>query len=356
MLCMALVFCMVVIGGLTRLTESGLSIVEWKLFSGILPPLTHESWEAEFTAYQASPEFRIENQGMSLGDFQGIFWLEYLHRLLGRLIGMVVLIPLVFIWFSPNVARWFRWRMSLVALLVGLQGTVGWYMVKSGLVDVPWVSPYRLALHLGLAVSLFGLLVATWLRLDESIPQRMMASPTSRTLMRLSKVALLVLFLQILFGAFVAGLDAGFTYNTFPLMDGDFFPPSMWQLSPLPRNLFENIATVQFIHRWWAFIATAFVLLTAFCVWRQTTLRSLRYLCVSLSVTVIAQVVLGITTLLMVVPTSYAAAHQALAVVLFGQLLALCYYLQSSQESDSSSLDKPTDAYLPPYAPPSHVH
>ncbi|MBY0354367.1 MAG: COX15/CtaA family protein [Rickettsiales bacterium] len=321
--CLLLVFCMIVIGGLTRLTESGLSIVQWKLLSGVLPPLSTEAWDAEFAAYQTTPEYALENATMKLADFKGIFWLEYLHRLLGRLIGLCTLIPLGFLLMQRHSPRWLRVRMTVITLLIGMQGTVGWYMVKSGLIDVPWVSPYRLALHLSLAVTIFGLLLVTLLRLSAA------AAPSSKAiaaqLRPFCRLSLAVLFIQIILGAFVAGLDAGFTYNTFPLMDGDFVPETLWQLSPWPRNLFENIATVQFLHRWWAFVVTAILLLTAWRIFILPTSREQRCLAIAMVCTVALQVALGIATLIMVVPTGLATLHQAMAVVLFAWVVWLNY-------------------------------
>ena len=329
--CLFLVFCMVVIGGLTRLTESGLSIVEWKLVSGILPPLTQEGWEAEFAAYRATPEYQKENAGMNLSEFKGIFWLEYLHRLLGRAIGLAVLLPLALLWLRRAGEPWLRRRMTLIAVTIGLQGTVGWYMVKSGLIDVPWVSPYRLALHLSLAVSIFGMLLVTWLRLSPVIPAKagiQTILPLDSSLRwndRFTLLTLTALFLQIILGAFVAGLDAGFTYNTFPLMDGDFIPAEMLALEPSLRHYLENIAAVQFLHRWWAFAVTALVLAAAWRGFVQASSSEIRRVAVTMAALVVAQVALGILTLLWVVPTGLATLHQAVAVLLFGAALWLAY-------------------------------
>jgi cytochrome c oxidase assembly protein subunit 15 len=314
---------MVIVGGLTRLTESGLSIVEWKLLSGTLPPLTQDGWEREFAAYRTTPEYLHKNYGMNLAQFQGIFWLEYLHRLLGRVIGLAVLLPLALVWLRRLGPEWFRRRMTVVAILVGLQGTVGWYMVKSGLVDVPWVSPYRLALHLGLAVSLFGLLTLTALRLRDGV----LRAPFSRGLPRQASLTSLALFSQIILGAFVAGLDAGMTYNTFPLMDGDFIPAEMRALEPSLRHYLENIASVQFLHRWWAFAVAALVIVLAVRVWQSAADATTRRLALALCGGVASQITLGIFTLLWVVPIGPAALHQAVAVALFGLCVWLNYRL-----------------------------
>lgn len=337
LVCLGLVFCMVVIGGLTRLTESGLSIVEWKLLSGTLPPLTQAGWEEEFAAYQTSPEYLHKNHGMTLPQFKGIFWLEYLHRLLGRVIGLAFILPLLLLWMrraaSPLVPAWFRGRMTFIAALVGLQGAVGWYMVKSGLVDVPWVSPYRLALHLSLATTIFSLLLLTFLRLRPAP-----ATPrTPASLHRLSRLTVAVLFLQIVLGAFVAGLDAGMTYNTFPLMDGDFIPAEMIALEPSLRHYLENIAAVQFLHRWWAFAVTALVLLLAGrVITHASTSREQRTLAGLMVAGVLAQVTLGIATLLLVVPVGLAALHQAVAILLLGLVLWLSDSLSHTKSREMS--------------------
>ncbi|MFO1241778.1 MAG: COX15/CtaA family protein [Rickettsiales bacterium] len=334
-----LVFSMVVIGGLTRLTESGLSIVEWKLVSGILPPLTEESWQREFDAYRQSPQYEKVNKGMTVSDFKNIFWLEYLHRLLGRSIGLVALLPLI--WLSAKRKtifhydkrndelndhplfqdhRWLLGRMWLVALLIGLQGALGWYMVKSGLIDVPWVSPYRLAAHLGLAVTILLLLVNSLLRLSSiTALQRSIAAQ------RFSIAVVAVVFVQIILGAFVAGLDAGLTYNTFPLMDGDFIPSGLWQMDPAWRNIFENVTTVNFFHRWFAFVAGGFVLSQSFWIIKTTPSSFLVKCAYASAGLVILQIVLGISTLLLVVPVHLATLHQAVAALLLISVNSIAY-------------------------------
>lgn len=326
---------MVVIGGLTRLTESGLSIVEWKLVSGILPPLTEESWQKEFEAYQASPQYQKVNKGMTVSDFKNIFWLEYLHRLLGRTIGLVALLPLFLLTLNRKqyftvmpakagiqpVDNWLLPRMWVIALLIGLQGAIGWYMVRSGLIDVPWVSPYRLALHLGLAFGLLGLLTVTFLRL-QSIP---IPSKPTHAQSRLSLGVSSLVFIQILLGAFVAGLDAGLTYNTFPLMDGDVVPSGLWLIEPAWRNIFENVTMVNFLHRWFAFIAAAGVFLQAAWLFKTSNSHFLKLACFISSGLVILQIVLGISTLLLVVPAHLAVIHQAMAALLFISVLVITY-------------------------------
>jgi heme a synthase len=321
-ICIVLILCMVVVGGLTRLTESGLSIVEWKLVTGTFPPLNEQAWEEEFRLYQATPEFIKEHHFMTLEDFKGIFWLEYLHRLLGRVIGLAFLLPLM--WFQARriLPKPFAMQMWGVFALVCLQGVVGWYMVKSGLVRDPWVSPYRLAFHLTLATVILAR--TYWLYLSYSSKRHSPLEGESKydsvlvggnatcvTPHNSATRALLVLaliFLQIAYGAFVAGLDAGLTYNTFPLMDGQFLPPDAWRMTPWFHNLFEHIPTVQFIHRWLAFG----VLAAIYWQWLQHYDRAALWVAGIATV----QVVLGVATLLSVVAIALASLHQFVAMLL----------------------------------------
>jgi heme a synthase len=301
LVCCTLVFVMVLLGGLTRLTESGLSIVEWKPVTGVLPPLSAAEWQAEFAKYQATPEYQKVNTGMSLAAFQRIWWMEYSHRLLGRLIGVVFLLP--FLWFLARgqVPAGYRGHLWLVFLLGGAQGAVGWYMVKSGLVDRPDVSQYRLAAHLGLALVIYLYMLRLALDLLWPVARRSGSAIAAW-------VVLALVFVQALIGALVAGLDAGLHYNTFPLMDGALVPPGLLLEQPWWLNLFENPITVQFTHRIGAYVVTVAVLW--FCWRSEHPLRG--WLLAALAL----QVALGIATLLLVVPLPLAWAHQAGAVLL----------------------------------------
>lgn len=326
--CIALVFCMVVVGGLTRLTESGLSIVKWKLVSGILPPLSHQAWEEEFTAYRTSPQYAQVNHGMSLPEFQHIFWLEYIHRLLGRLVGLTFAVPLAFFWLRRKLPPPMARKMLGLTALVGVQGVVGWYMVKSGLVDVPWVSPYRLAFHLGLAVILFCLLIhVLYSSQCFHLPHR--RSP----LFPLSLLTTGMVFAQILMGALVAGLDAGLTYNTWPLMDGALAPPGLFHLEPVWRNFFEYIPMVQFQHRWFAFAVLTIIIYQHFRV--MVTYKGSRIARASsgLLSLVIVQIMVGIATLLEVVPVALATLHQAVALGVIGFCVLVNHMLYCYPES-----------------------
>ncbi len=334
--CLTLVVLMVAIGGATRLTESGLSIVRWEPVSGTLPPLSEAAWREQFDAYRASPQYREVNAGMDLAGFKRIFFLEYVHRLLGRITGMVFILPLL--WFAARrrIPRWLGWRMAGLSLLVGAQGAAGWYMVASGLVDDPRVSPYRLALHLLLAMLLFGGLVLTVLRIGiergriignwnhERHTHSNLQTPASNHLFSLSLLTTFLLVLQMVLGALVAGLDAGLTYNSFPLMDGQWIPEGMGVLHPAWRNFFENIITVQFMHRVTAFIVAGAIVALCLSLWRT---RHFRPLAMALVCAVTVQTLLGIATLLLVVPLGLAMLHQLGAIGLLGLCLIANYVL-----------------------------
>jgi cytochrome c oxidase assembly protein subunit 15 len=307
-----MVFAMVVIGGVTRLTQSGLSIVEWQPILGTLPPIGDAAWEAAFAEYQKFPEYQKVNQGMTLDAFKSIFWVEYIHRLWGRLIGLVFAAPLVLFWIRGRLPRALRWPLVGIFALGGLQGALGWYMVKSGLIDRPDVSPYRLTAHLLLAVAIYGAVL--WIAFGLVAP-RGRGGPSRR----LGRWLLALVVLTIAAGGFVAGLDAGFAFNTFPLMDGKLVPDDYAALSPAWQNVFENISAVQFNHRWLA-IATL-VLAAAF--WRSLSGQAPAVRLAGQLVLAAAglQVTLGIATLLLIVPVPLAAAHQAGALVLFTAVL-----------------------------------
>ncbi|MCK9381428.1 MAG: COX15/CtaA family protein [Sulfuritalea sp.] len=317
--CCAMVFLTMVVGGVTRLTHSGLSIVEWKPLIGALPPLTHADWLELFAKYQQTPEFIQRNHDMTLDGFQFIFWWEWAHRLLGRSIGVVFFLP--YAWFLLRG----RLRGALAAkvfgffILGGLQGAMGWYMVKSGLVDDPRVSQYRLAAHLGLAFLLFGLM--GWTGLGMLQPRRAMGAvaPAPTFSMRLGTWLVVLVFIMVLSGALVAGIHAGLAYNTFPLMNGDFVPPEIFMIEPLWLNFFTNMATVQFDHRLIAWALMALIPWFSWRIWNETP--GARPAAVLLTLWLAVQVSLGIATLLLQVPVHLAATHQAGAMVLFGLLI-----------------------------------
>ncbi len=321
--CCALVFVMVVLGGVTRLTGSGLSMVDWRPVMGWLPPLSDEAWQRSFEMYQQTPEFREVNAHMDVDDFKGIFWLEYLHRLLGRVIGIVFLMPfLYFVWRGYIQKR--EWpKYALMFVLGGLQGVLGWYMVKSGLVDNPAVSQYRLVAHLAAAFLIYAYML--WVALGLLFPDEGDA-PHPWYGKTLALTALITI--TVLSGGFVAGLKAGKVYNTFPMMGDYWVPPGLFALDPWWRNLFDNIATVQFDHRVLAIMTFVLVLVYWLGV-RKTGLpaRVMKGVNALLHTTVL-QIVLGIATLLLIVPIALAALHQAVAMLLFTVALYLCHGLR----------------------------
>ncbi len=307
-----MVFVMVVIGGVTRLTESGLSMVEWRPVTGWLPPLTEARWEAVFGAYRTSPEFREVNAGMTLADFKGIFWLEYIHRLWGRLIGIAFFVPFLTFLMLKWVDRRLAVKLLVMFVLGGLQGVLGWFMVKSGLVDRPDVSQYRLTAHLGAALLIYGYIL--WVAFGLLFPGA--RAPAGAPGWRFAVAVCAMIVLTMLSGGFVAGLDAGFAYNTFPLMDGQLVPGDLFALSPLFINFFEDVTTVQFTHRILAMTTFASVVVFWFVVRRHPVSALARGASSILLGLATLQVTLGISTLVLFVPIPLAAAHQAVAVLL----------------------------------------
>jgi len=319
----ALVFLMVVLGGVTRLTGSGLSITDWRPVTGILPPISDQAWEETFARYRQTPEFREVNPAMDLGAFKGIFWLEYLHRLLGRVIGMVFLVPFAWFLWRGRIRRDAWPKYTLMFVLGGLQGVLGWYMVKSGLTDNPRVSQYRLVAHLVAAIAIYGYML--WLALTLLHP-RQAASPHP-WFGRTAALGALVL-VTVVSGGFVAGLDAGLMYNTFPMMGDYWIPPDYGALEPAWRNLFENMAAVQFNHR--VLAVTTFCVIVAYWWFarRQSLPRRLRAGTTALLHTAVLQVALGVSTLVFMVPIPLAALHQAVALVLLTVVVYLCHGLR----------------------------
>ena len=320
-LCAAMVFVMVVLGGTTRLSNAGLSIVEWQPLIGALPPMSEAEWEKTFAKYRSFPEYQKRNAGMTLAEFKPIFWLEYFHRLWGRIIGVVFIVPFLYFWFRGGIRKGLVPKLLGIFLLGGLQGWLGWYMVESGLVDRPDVSPYRLAAHLGLALLIFALLFRLGLRLFHP-PE---VSGSAKLFRGSVRGMLALVFLTAIAGAFVAGTDAGFAYNTFPRMGEGFVPKDYWALEPAWRNFFENIPSVQFNHRLLG-ITTFLGIGTLWLASWKTTLSERACSVLSLLFGVaILQASLGIATLLLVVPLPLGVAHQAGAVLLFACTLWMDY-------------------------------
>ena len=312
-ICCATIFAMVVLGGLTRLTGSGLSMATWRPVTGWLPPLDAAGWEAAFALYRETPEFRRVNFWMTVDDFRSIFWLEYLHRLWGRLIGLVFAVPAVWFALRGRLGRRLGMALGIAFLLGAAQGALGWYMVQSGLVDRPEVSHYRLAAHLLLALAVYGFLL--WLALG--LTHRRAPGGTHGAHLGLIVAGIA---LTAIWGAFTAGLDAGHIHPSFPLMDGSLVPPEAFSIAPWTADLTGNPATVQFVHRWLAILVLAAILALW---WRaRHAPRGERRAYDMLAGMGLLQAALGIATLLLGVPLTVAALHQAGAVV----LLSLAIY------------------------------
>jgi cytochrome c oxidase assembly protein subunit 15 len=322
----AMVFAAAVIGAITRLTESGLSIVEWAPITGMVPPLSDQAWADAFTAYKATPQYHYMNTGMSLDAFKAIFFWEWLHRAWDRLSGLVFAAGLA--WFAYRRALGWSLGLRLFGLLVvgGLQGVLGWVMVQSGLNERPSVSHYLLAAHLGLAVLLYALIL--WAAYGLVLP-RLGSFPKAPSLRRHAAIAIGFVAVTMCWGAFVAGLRAGEVYNTFPLMDGRFLPPEAFSIIPGWLNLFDNTALVQFTHRWLA-ISTALVVLSLAIRCSRTPVVGWGHL---VGLMVLVQVGLGISTLLTQVPVGLGAMHQAGALILLALLLALRFVTRPVSES-----------------------
>lgn len=325
--CCAIIFGMIILGGVTRLTGSGLSMVEWAPIMGILPPLNDKEWQDAFYLYQQFPEYQLKNFHMSVHDFKSIFWFEYGHRLLGRSIGIFFLLPFLYFLFKGKIEKALTPKLIIMFVLGGLQGLMGWYMVKSGLVNDPRVSQYRLTAHLGLAVAIYAYML--WVALGLLYPRmNKVREEAVRKLGRLSLSITALIIITILSGGFVAGTHAGFAFNTFPLMNGQLIPDGLFEMTPLWHNFFENIITVQFNHR---VMATLLFLIVPF-FWFKAGKLDLHPLANAgrhlLLVALFLQITLGISTLLLVVPVALGAAHQAGAIVLLTSALFVSQQLR----------------------------
>ncbi len=307
----ALILAMVVVGGATRLTESGLSITEWKPIHGVIPPLSESEWEQELEKYRQIPEYQLINKGMSLEEFKFIFWWEWSHRLLGRFIGIAFFVPMLAFWAAGRIEPWLKPRLLIGLALGGLQGAVGWWMVASGLVDRTDVSQYRLALHLCLALFIFAYLFWTARRLapleePEGIEQNRLTG--------FGWLLVCLVFLQLFLGGLVAGLNAGLTFNTWPLMDGQLVPKGLLVMNPVWLNFFENVMTVQFQHRMMAYLLVLIGLMLTYATFRVSRRGALRRAGAHVGGFILVQAVLGILTLIWQVPLPVALIHQGFAV------------------------------------------
>ncbi len=324
MVLFALVFVMIAVGGMTRLTDSGLSITEWRPVTGALPPMNAADWQSEFAKYQAIDEFKVQNSWMELSDFKVIYWWEWSHRQLGRVIGLVW--ALGFVWFliRRQIPTGWHGRLLLIGALGGAQGAIGWWMVSSGVTagqGVTDVASYRLATHLGLAFAILAFITWYVLMLGRSERELMQARRTKEAKQfGLATGLLHFAFLQILLGALVAGIDAGRYFIDWPLMQGQIFPPDAFDITPLWRNFFENAGLVQFIHRMTGYLLAVFGIV----VWlrgRKSAHATTRFAFNAVMAALALQIALGITTVLYAAPVHIALMHQGLAVILWVLIL-----------------------------------
>jgi cytochrome c oxidase assembly protein subunit 15 len=323
----ALIFAMVVLGGVTRLTRSGLSMVEWSPIMGVIPPIGQEAWQETFDKYRQFPEYQKINKGMSLEAFKSIFWFEYSHRVLGRVIGLAFLIPFLFFLIKGYITKPLVPKLVIMFILGGLQGLLGWYMVKSGLVDKPHVSQYRLTAHLSAALLIYGYMF--WVALDLLMGRNNLTETKGvRQLRHSGLITTIIIVIMIISGGFVAGTKAGFVFNTFPLMSGQWLPPGGMSMSPWYMNFFENLATIQFNHRLIA--AVLFLMVPVYWLLaRKVRLdRHTQLGFHALLLMLFIQLALGISTLVLVVPVWLGATHQAGALVLFAMALFLNHRLR----------------------------
>lgn len=310
---------MVVIGGITRLTHSGLSMVEWNMIVGSLPPSTDAEWQVPFEKYKQTPEYKLINNQFSLEEFKSIFWWEYIHRLLGRVIGVVFIVPFIYFALKKRFDSVLMPKMVILLFLGAFQGFLGWYMVKSGLQKDPNVSHYRLAAHLISAFTVFGF--TFWYALDLIYPNKKTISTSIQKLLGFARIMFGLLVVQIIYGAFVAGLKAGLFYNTFPKMGEEFFPETIFAYDTFWQNMLENIAGVQFVHRYLAYVvvgAVVFVWLKA----RKENLFAFQQRAANILLGVVGvQFLLGVFTILYAVPISLGVLHQMGAFVLYAAAL-----------------------------------
>ncbi len=316
---LSLIILIILVGGLTRLTDSGLSITTWDLFVGFLPPLTNDRWIDYFNLYKTIPEFSEQNSNMTLGEFKVIFWWEWGHRQLGRLIGLTVLLPLIYFTFKNGL--WVLKTYGLIFLLVCLQGFFGWYMVSSGLVDRIDVSHYRLSIHLVTAFLILSIIFWKLLKLT-----KIQINDISFNL-KLFKFFFILLFIQLIIGAFVSGMDAGTIYNTWPLMGSSYFPDDSKYIEFLNINFFDNPSIVQFVHRNLAYLIVIIYIYLLILVFRDTN-KIFRKPIIIIGISIFLQVILGVVTLLSGVKIIYASLHQINSILI---ILSCLYFLYISR-------------------------
>lgn len=343
-ICAAVIFGMIILGGVTRLTNSGLSMVEWKPLMGIIPPLSQADWQILFSKYQQFPEYQKVNIGMTLSEFKPIFMYEYLHRVLGRFIGILFVLPFVYFYLTKRIRKGLTPKLLLMLLLGAGQGLLGWYMVMSGLVDNPRVSQYRLTAHLGNATIIYMFIL--WVAFD-LVTRRDNHQPTH--LRSTANWITALIFVMILSGGLVAGTRAGYVYPTFPLMGDQFFPPELYMLQPAWLSAFEDLTTIQFNHRIIAYIIVTTISIFTVCALRAGVQGSVRKGVIGMCVMMGIQVSLGISTLLLHMPVPLAAAHQAGAIVLLSFSLYVTHTLRRAVPKHDA-LDKHSETTVGQHA------
>ncbi len=336
--CAATIFGMILLGGVTRLTQSGLSMVDWHPVTGIIPPLSEADWKTEFLKYQQFPEYQKINMGMSLDAFKTIFWFEYFHRVLGRLIGIMFFIPFMFFLVTHRIRRAVTWKLSVIFILGAAQGALGWYMVKSGLVDNPRVSQYRLTAHLGLAVLIYASILWVAFSLIGA------SSELDRRFFIPSASISCLIFVMILSGGLVAGTKAGYVYPTFPLMGGRFFPKELYSMTPSWISAFEDLVTIQFNHRMLAYLIVVFITVFTVNALRSNVNNRSRAGILAMFTLMLLQVSLGISTLVLHMPIQLAAAHQIGAIALLSASLFVTHCCQPLSRSPENSENLSTSA------------
>lgn len=319
------IIAMVIVGGVTRLTHSGLSMVDWRPLMGVIPPLTEAEWQATFDTYKQFPEYQKVNSHLDLEGFKRIFYWEYGHRVLGRLIGLIFFVPFVVFWAMGKIDRRMVYKLLVALVLGGLQGVMGWYMVQSGLIDMPRVSHYRLAAHLLLAFLILGYLF--WLILELIAVEK---KPAGSGFAVFARALLVLVGLQILYGAFVAGIRAGFGFNTFPKMHDKWIADAVFNMEPWWINLFESSATIQFVHRWLGTLLLVAVAVAWLWSRRGQLAGQIRTSAGTLFLITFAQFILGVLTLMYVVPVSLGAIHQGVACLLLLSGIHLVYVARTS--------------------------
>ncbi len=333
-MCLLAVALMVMLGGITRLTESGLSMVDWHPIHGIIPPLNLEQWQEEFNNYRHYPQYKHLNAGMTLEQFKSIFWMEYSHRILGRITGIIFFVPLVIFAAKNIISRQLTIRLLMIFILGGLQGLMGWYMVKSGLIDVPWVSPLRLMAHLALAFIIFASLWWHWLIIY--FAKHVPIALTTNTIFTIAVIILL--FLQILLGALVAGMDAGLLYDSFPLMAGQWLPDGILELKPWYKNLYSNPTTAHFVHRAGALlVSVGIITLGVRLLYNSNLNATIKKNTVFSLLLLVIQIALGAATVINHVPILLALMHQFVALIIFAAMLSLLYSLTLHPDSNRNT-------------------